>query len=104
VLVITDHTSVDYRQVARHAHLVVDTRGVMRQASGGARVVGLSGVEEALEERRLPVKLSAWPRSSAHAMPVAWLFLSLMSRGLAVAILFRFKYVRYLHLTRSVAG
>jgi UDP-N-acetyl-D-glucosamine dehydrogenase len=47
VLVVTDHTPVDYQQVAEHAHLVVDTRGVMRQAEGGARVVGFSGQRSA---------------------------------------------------------
>jgi UDP-N-acetyl-D-mannosaminuronate dehydrogenase len=44
VVVITDHSTVDYRQVAEHAHLVVDTRGVMRGAAGRARMVGLSGI------------------------------------------------------------
>jgi UDP-N-acetyl-D-glucosamine dehydrogenase len=43
VVVITDHSNVDYRSIADHAHLVVDTRGVMRGYSGGARMVGLSG-------------------------------------------------------------
>lgn len=32
VLIVTDHTAVDYELVARHAPLVVDTRGVYRQA------------------------------------------------------------------------
>ena len=31
VLLVTDHTAVDYALVARHAPLVVDTRGVYRQ-------------------------------------------------------------------------
>jgi UDP-N-acetyl-D-glucosamine dehydrogenase len=43
VVVVTDHTAVDYALVARHAPLVVDTRGVMRGHSAGANVVGLSG-------------------------------------------------------------
>jgi UDP-N-acetyl-D-glucosamine dehydrogenase len=30
VVVVTDHTGVDYELVARHARLVVDTRGVLR--------------------------------------------------------------------------
>ncbi|MCS6799969.1 MAG: nucleotide sugar dehydrogenase [Myxococcota bacterium] len=30
LIVVTDHTSVDYELVARHARLVVDTRGVLR--------------------------------------------------------------------------
>ncbi|HEX8321710.1 nucleotide sugar dehydrogenase [Longimicrobium sp.] len=44
VVVVTDHTAVDYARVAEHARLVVDTRGVMRRHPGAARVVGLSGV------------------------------------------------------------
>jgi len=43
VVVVTDHSAVSYRRVAENAHLVVDTRGVMRGYDGGARVVGLSG-------------------------------------------------------------
>jgi UDP-N-acetyl-D-glucosamine dehydrogenase len=43
VVIVTDHTAVDYTLVARCARLVVDTRGVMRSRhTGGARVVGLS--------------------------------------------------------------
>jgi UDP-N-acetyl-D-glucosamine dehydrogenase len=42
VVVVTDHTSVDYGLVAEHARVVVDTRGVMRGAVGPARVMGLS--------------------------------------------------------------
>ena len=44
VLIVTDHSGVDYNYVAQHARVVVDTRGVMRRTQqGGARVVGLSG-------------------------------------------------------------
>ena len=43
VVVITDHTAVDYAEVARSAPLVVDTRGVLRRFAGPARVVGLGG-------------------------------------------------------------
>ena len=43
VLVVTDHSGVDYERVAQNARVVVDTRGVMRQTRGGGRVVGLSG-------------------------------------------------------------
>ncbi|MDB4948971.1 MAG: UDP-N-acetyl-D-glucosamine dehydrogenase, partial [Gemmatimonadetes bacterium] len=43
VVVVTDHGAVDYGLVARHARLVVDTRGVMRAYRGTARVFGLSG-------------------------------------------------------------
>jgi UDP-N-acetyl-D-glucosamine dehydrogenase len=49
VLVVTDHTSVDYQRVAEQAALVVDTRGVMRGHPSPARVVGLSGHEHAPE-------------------------------------------------------
>jgi UDP-N-acetyl-D-glucosamine dehydrogenase len=45
VVVITDHTTVDYDLVARSAALVVDTRGVMRGYGGSARIVGLAGNE-----------------------------------------------------------
>jgi UDP-N-acetyl-D-glucosamine dehydrogenase len=41
-VVVTDHSGVDYEMVARHASLVVDTRGIMRDAPREARVVGLS--------------------------------------------------------------
>ncbi len=34
VVVVTDHSSVDYEMVARHAPVVVDTRNAMRKASG----------------------------------------------------------------------
>jgi UDP-N-acetyl-D-glucosamine dehydrogenase len=43
VLVMTDHTTVDYQLVANTAKLVVDARGAMRRISGSAKVVGLSG-------------------------------------------------------------
>lgn len=39
VLVVTDHRAVDYDLVARHARLVIDTRGVLRGRTGTARVV-----------------------------------------------------------------
>jgi UDP-N-acetyl-D-glucosamine dehydrogenase len=52
VVIITDHSSVDYELVAQHAHLVVDTRGRMRGIAGKGRIVGLSGHEE--EAPRLP--------------------------------------------------
>jgi UDP-N-acetyl-D-glucosamine dehydrogenase len=45
VLVVTDHTAVDYALVASEARLVVDTRGVMRGHPGRARIVGLAGRE-----------------------------------------------------------
>lgn len=43
VVLVTDHSGVDYDAVLAHAPLVVDTRGVMRGRDGAARVVGLSG-------------------------------------------------------------
>ncbi len=43
VVIVTDHSQTDYAHVLRHAGLVVDTRGAIREAEGGARVVGLSG-------------------------------------------------------------
>ena len=43
VVVVTDHTAVDYALVRQHAPLVVDTRGVMRGVEGAGRVVGISG-------------------------------------------------------------
>jgi UDP-N-acetyl-D-glucosamine dehydrogenase len=45
VVVITDHSDVDYRSLGRCAQLVVDTRGVMRTVPARGRVVGLSGTE-----------------------------------------------------------
>lgn len=41
VVIVTDHSSIDYDWVAAHARLVIDSRGVMRGRSG-ARVIGLS--------------------------------------------------------------
>jgi UDP-N-acetyl-D-glucosamine dehydrogenase len=49
VVVVTDHTDVDYARVAAKARLVVDTRGVMREPL--QHVVGLS--------RRAPVAVPA---------------------------------------------
>ena len=43
VVVVADHTGVDYQNVADLSALVVDTRGAMRNIRGVARVVGLSG-------------------------------------------------------------
>ncbi len=52
-VVVTDHTAVDYEQVANCARLVVDGRGIMKSFSGTARVVGLSGQEQAALEAAL---------------------------------------------------
>jgi UDP-N-acetyl-D-glucosamine dehydrogenase len=43
VVIITDHTAVDYGAIVAHAPLVVDTRGALRGMTGNARVIGLSG-------------------------------------------------------------
>jgi UDP-N-acetyl-D-glucosamine dehydrogenase len=42
VVIIADHSHVDYTRVADLARLIVDTRGVLRDVQGSARVVGLS--------------------------------------------------------------
>lgn len=42
VVLITDHSEVDYGRIAANASLVVDTRGAMRKLDKGSRVVGLS--------------------------------------------------------------
>ncbi len=34
VLIVTDHTAVDYPMVLEHARLIVDTRGVYREPHG----------------------------------------------------------------------
>ncbi len=43
VLIVTDHSVVDYARVARLAGVVVDTRGVMRGVHANGRVEGMSG-------------------------------------------------------------
>jgi UDP-N-acetyl-D-glucosamine dehydrogenase len=43
VLVVTDHSNVDYKMVVDKARCIVDTRGITRKIHGKARVVGLSG-------------------------------------------------------------
>jgi UDP-N-acetyl-D-glucosamine dehydrogenase len=54
VVVVTDHSSVDYQLVSEHARLVVDTRGAMRASEvGAARVIGLSGVEREARAHRV---------------------------------------------------
>jgi UDP-N-acetyl-D-glucosamine dehydrogenase len=57
VVVVTDHTRVDYALVAARAPLVVDTRGVMRKVPAGLRVVGLSGAELGTRDRGRPAPL-----------------------------------------------
>jgi UDP-N-acetyl-D-glucosamine dehydrogenase len=42
VVIATDHSTVDYQQIADNAAIVVDTRGAMRNVSGPAQILGLS--------------------------------------------------------------
>jgi UDP-N-acetyl-D-glucosamine dehydrogenase len=55
IVIVADHTSVDYEHVGELARLIIDTRGVMRRVNAKARVVGLSssGTE------RAPARLAA---------------------------------------------
>ncbi|MDR0788238.1 MAG: nucleotide sugar dehydrogenase [Gemmatimonadota bacterium] len=45
VLIVTDHTTIDYAHIAAIAPLTVDTRGALRSVPVGQKVVGLSGAE-----------------------------------------------------------
>jgi UDP-N-acetyl-D-glucosamine dehydrogenase len=45
VVIVTDHSSVDYAVVAERARLIVDTRGTMRSIPSVLKVIGLSGFE-----------------------------------------------------------
>ncbi|GAB5535822.1 MAG: nucleotide sugar dehydrogenase [Rubricoccaceae bacterium] len=45
VVLVTDHTDVDYGFVANRVPVIVDTRGAMKGVKGSARILGLSGVE-----------------------------------------------------------
>jgi UDP-N-acetyl-D-glucosamine dehydrogenase len=45
VVIVTDHSSVDYAMVAERARLIVDTRGTMRSIPSELKVIGLSGFE-----------------------------------------------------------
>jgi UDP-N-acetyl-D-glucosamine dehydrogenase len=44
VVIVTDHSGVDYMRVASRARLVVDTRGVVRDGGADSRLVRLGGV------------------------------------------------------------
>lgn len=44
VLIVTNHSTIDYQRIAATARLVVDTRGAMRNVTGTAEIIGLSGV------------------------------------------------------------
>ena len=69
VLIVTDHTTVDYQLVADSAKLVVDSRGVMRGMQGPARVLGLSGatVTPAAPVREAAVAHGAPEKNDGHA-------------------------------------
>jgi UDP-N-acetyl-D-glucosamine dehydrogenase len=43
VVIVTDHSAVDYPLVTQHARLLVDTRGATRNLTGPGRIIGLSG-------------------------------------------------------------
>jgi len=47
VVIVADHTDVDYARVGQTVKLIVDTRGIMRKFQASARVVGLSQKETA---------------------------------------------------------
>lgn len=65
VVLVTDHSTVDYQMVADHAPLVVDTRGAMRATNGAASVVGLSGRERfTIQELLSPAELGSAPAST----------------------------------------
>jgi UDP-N-acetyl-D-glucosamine dehydrogenase len=54
VVIVTDHTNVDYQFVVDHAGLVVDTRNTTGKTKPSkARVVPLSNLSEAIPEREL---------------------------------------------------
>jgi UDP-N-acetyl-D-glucosamine dehydrogenase len=60
-VVVTDHSCVDYALLAEHAPLVVDSRGVMRSAVGGARVVGLANALARFRPLQLAAAIRALP-------------------------------------------
>jgi UDP-N-acetyl-D-glucosamine dehydrogenase len=55
VVVVTDHSAIDYRRIADRSRLVVDCRGVMSKLVGRARIVGLSGQTMPVEPERAVV-------------------------------------------------
>jgi UDP-N-acetyl-D-mannosaminuronate dehydrogenase len=42
VVIVANHTHVDYARVVNTASLIVDTRGILREVEASGRVVGLS--------------------------------------------------------------
>jgi UDP-N-acetyl-D-glucosamine dehydrogenase len=65
VVLVTDHTTVDYQFVADHAPLVLDTRGAMRHTTGRACIIGLSGAVEHPGERQQPKR--TWAEVTTNA-------------------------------------
>jgi UDP-N-acetyl-D-mannosaminuronate dehydrogenase len=45
--VVTDHSGISWPKVAEHASVVIDTRGILRQVQGQARVISLSSRTDA---------------------------------------------------------
>ena len=66
VVVVTDHSAVDWGAVRAHAALVVDTRGVLRGVEGPGRVVGISG-DGAASPDALPVPAVSGARSEGRS-------------------------------------
>ncbi|MCC6242657.1 MAG: nucleotide sugar dehydrogenase [Gemmatimonadaceae bacterium] len=55
VVIVTDHTNVDYQRVVDLATLVIDTRNVTAKLrSGAARVIGLAATTRGRSDRRIP--------------------------------------------------
>jgi UDP-N-acetyl-D-glucosamine dehydrogenase len=65
VVLATEHSTVDYDLVMRHAPVVLDTRGALRGRTGHATVVGLSGAApgaKAPDEAQSTAAAGVWPR------------------------------------------
>jgi UDP-N-acetyl-D-glucosamine dehydrogenase len=56
VVIVTDHSDVDYDRIGRLASIVVDTRGALRGVDAAAHVVSLSGDPD---QRATPARLLA---------------------------------------------
>jgi len=45
VLIVTDHDSIDYQLIGKHAKLVIDTRNAMaKKGARGRRIVKAAGI------------------------------------------------------------
>jgi len=55
VVIATDHRMFDYQRIVAKARLVIDARGAMRDLSGRARIVGLSGQKSLPVQTRSPL-------------------------------------------------